>query len=105
MTADQLRTVVEVACLTADRAPAEQRALLAAATHVENDLNKATNRNLARRADQPACTLVDLVESTYDPADEGRPVAVNAAVRAKLERRRQRWTEDSADFLARGRVA
>lgn len=92
---DDLEVVVRLATLTEDRDPAEQRALIAVAASVENDLNTATTRNLRARWGRPASELVDLVVATYAPS-EGRPVAVPKAVREKLDRRRRRWTEAQA---------
>jgi hypothetical protein len=65
--------VVQLACLTADRAPAEQRALLNIAKRAELELNSVTTRNLrARGADASPSWLVDDVEGSYEPTDGQR---------------------------------
>jgi hypothetical protein len=81
--------VVQLACLTADRAPAEQRALLNIAKRAELELNSVTTRNLrARGADASPSWLVDDVEGSYEPTD-GRPVALSAKDRARIDRQRR----------------
>lgn len=93
---DDLATVVELACLTGDRTPTEQRALLATAMRTELDLNAATTRNLRTRGPtaQPS-TLVDTAEASHTPS-EGRPIVLPPKARARVDRQRARFTHDLA---------
>lgn len=99
---DDLHLVVELACVTGDRTPAEQRALLNVAMKVELDLNAGTSRNLRQRGrDAIPSRLVDLVESTYEP--EGRAVSLSVKDRDRVERQRARFVEDHALAWSDGR--
>lgn len=88
---DDLETVLQVACLTEDRSPVEQRALLRVAVKIEAARNASTTQALTARWGQPPCTIVDEVEATYQPPEEGRPAALTTADRQRVDRRRAGW--------------
>ena len=85
---DDLRIVIELACLTEDRSDAEQRALLASAVRCDNEANKLTTGN---RRDGPAWRLHREVEGTRELVDSQKAVVLKAEVRAKLDRRADNW--------------
>lgn len=85
---DDLRTVIELACLTEDRADAEQKALLNLAVKVDQDANRLTTTN-KRQGD--AWRLHRMVEGTRELIDRQQPVIIKAALREKLDRRADLW--------------
>ena len=66
--ANNLATVISLACLTADRSPDEQKALLAVALQCDQQRGKFTIT--MRDASDPY--LFFLVQQTYDPSDDDR---------------------------------
>lgn len=94
---DQLVTVLEVACLTEDRSPGEQRALLALALRLDSDRGAW----MAHNPDLAPPTLVAHVEATYDPSS-GKPVSLTAAQREKYNRLCARWSRCRACSLPMG---
>ena len=83
MNAEQLATVVRVACLTEDRDPAEQRALMDVAHHI--DLERSSSSY--RKPHPPE--LLKLVVATYET--EGRRVEPPAAMIAQQDRLEALW--------------
>lgn len=83
---EEEEAVLLVACLTEDRAPDEQRAMLAMALRLDKDWGEFTNMNTDRRS---PC-LTRLVEATYDPS-EGRHVSLTSQQRGDLDRLEAKW--------------
>lgn len=81
-----LSTVLDVAMLTNDRSPGEQRAMLDLALEVDSDRGQfvITNPN-----PMPP-TLVSDVEATYEPS-VGRSISLTAAQREKYDRLVAQW--------------
>ena len=78
---DDLELVVSLACLTEDRTPLEQRALLRVAVKIEAERNATTTANMKLRFGQPASRVVDYVEFC-------QPVKLSERDREKVDRRR-----------------
>ncbi|HVJ95347.1 MAG TPA: hypothetical protein VNC41_00790 [Acidimicrobiia bacterium] len=78
-------TVLRVACLTEDRAPDEQRAMLAVALRLDLDFGAFVTGN--RELRHPC--LVALVEDTYQPT--GARVTLTSAQREQYGRLAERW--------------
>ena len=88
---DDLETVVRLAILTEHRDPAEQRALLRMAAHVEHSRNALVVTNKRSRQER-ACRLVDEVMATGRDDDTGRPLPrPSDRALGKLHRQRARW--------------
>lgn len=88
---DDLVLVVELACLTADRDPVEQRALIATALRLDRERGKFTAKAIEQGTAHPP-VLVDQVVATYGPEpDAGRPANLTTAQTAKLEKLREAW--------------
>jgi hypothetical protein len=86
---NDLAQVIDLACLTEDRSPGEQRALLDVALAVDLDRGAFTSSN---HYPHPP-TLVAHVEATYNPSVEGeRRVTLTKDQRGKYDRLRERWT-------------
>jgi hypothetical protein len=84
---DDLATVIDLACLTEDRDPGEQRALLALALDADMDRGAFLSSN----ADPRPPTLVTHVEASYNPPDGGRMASLTKAQREKYGRLVERW--------------
>lgn len=94
---EQLAVVVQLACLTEDRAGSEQRALLDTALRLEAKRSAFTS--VGERPQPP--WLTRYVEETYRPS-EGRRVELTTAQRQKLERIESSWDECAKCGLPRG---
>lgn len=97
---DDLVTVIRLACLTEDRDPDEQRALLRLAVRCDTEWNAPTVTNTATWGrDQegrwylrrPLLHLADEVRSTRVLCDGARPVDLPSAQVAKEAKRHERW--------------
>jgi len=77
---EQLQTILRVACLTEDRTPDEQRAMLRFALHVDSERASF----FGGRTGTPP-TMVWEVEQSYAPS-EGRKVGLTGDQRRQLER-------------------
>lgn len=88
---DELALVIQVACETSDRAPDEQRAMLAVALKV--DIDRAKWLTGASTPVRPH--LFERVVETYDPS-EGRRVKVPKSMESKLARQIERYEEGLA---------
>lgn len=82
--ADDLRTVLMLACETEDRTPSEQRALLRVAVKADRAANAQTVTN---RREGGAWRLTALVEST------GSPLLADS-VRLRVNERADRWDRE-----------
>lgn len=99
MKPDLWATVIELACLTEDRDPSEQRAMLEAALWVDNE----RARFLSRKSAPVVPFLTLLVDASYNPAEDDpddetlfgnspkkkvkrRPVELTTAQRNQLEK-------------------
>lgn len=105
MNADQVAVVLRVACLTEDRAPDEQRAMLDLALWA--DTQRARFTTLTRRqtpqtrSDGPQYpTLTREVEDTYQP--EGKPMRLAAPQRETLTRLEAKFDECTTCGVMRG---
>ncbi len=81
MNIDTMATVLHVACLTEDRSPDEQRAMLDAALRIDCERAAFVVTNKHWRAPE----MVAEVEATYDPS-VGSRVTLNKAERARYDR-------------------
>lgn len=79
--------VMTVACLTEDRDPAEQRAMLAVALRLDGALASFSTSN--PEAHPPR--YVNMVDETYMPAD-GKRVEMTGAQRAAYQKLVDKWT-------------
>lgn len=86
MNDNDIALVLSVACETQDRTPAEQRAMLDTALHVDIERGRFTTTN--RHPVRPM--MVRMVRDSYDPS-EGRRVDLTAQQRAQVERMAKRW--------------
>ena len=88
--ARMLTEVLSVACLTEDRAPGEQRAMLDLALII--DLGRGAF--MYRNHDLYPPTMVAHVEATYDPGSlsGNRRVSLSKAQREKYNRLLKRWS-------------
>jgi hypothetical protein len=84
---DELQTILELACLTNDRDPKEQRALLNLALRLDQDFGAFTTWNHDRRSPH----LVDLVEETYQPEEGSRRAKLTTAQQGMMSRLTARW--------------
>lgn len=82
-----LTRVLEVAALTEDRAPDEQRAMLNLALVIDMGRGAFVNTN----HDLLPPTMVAHVEATYSPSS-GRHIGLTTQQREKYERLRESWT-------------
>lgn len=82
-----LTEVLSIACLTEDRAPGEQRAMLDLALIL--DMGRGAFLHNNRELYPP--TLVAHVEATYDPGKGVRQVSLTKAQREKYARLLERW--------------
>jgi hypothetical protein len=87
---DDLYTVVELACLTEDRADREQASLLRVAAKIDNELNAEVVTNRRPRT-APASRLLEWVEQSRVLSDGQREVVLPAKALAAWERRVERW--------------
>jgi hypothetical protein len=85
---DDLRAVIELACLTEDRSNDEQKALLRLAVKCDREANRLTATN--NRTGE-AWRLHRLVEGTRELIDDQKPVVLKADVRAKLDQKADNW--------------
>lgn len=87
-----LRSLIELACLTEDRANDEQRALLRMALRADNEANKLTVTN-GRDRSEPAWRLVSLVYSTRELVDDQKPVSLKADIEARWLAHVEAWEQ------------
>lgn len=85
---DELAAVIELACLTEDRDPEEQRALLAVALRVDRERGSFRSMNLDHLV---APHLFVSVQETYRPS-EGRRVEPTQPQLRKYVKLEQAWT-------------
>jgi hypothetical protein len=85
---DALALVVDVACLTEDRAPEEQRAMLAIALHV--DCERGSIRQVAVEPEMQRPRLMLRVMQSYDPGD-GKRVEPTKAQQERLLSLYDQW--------------
>lgn len=87
---DDEALVLEVACLVEDRAPEEQRAMLATALRIDAERSAFVSANY--RGDRLPIKpyLTARVEGTYEPS-EGKRVALSVAQLQRWERMMARW--------------
>lgn len=87
-----LRTIIELACLTEDRSDVEQRALLRMALRADNEANRLTVTNGRDRA-EAAWRLLSLVESTRELVDAQRPVSLKREIEVRWQEHVIAWEE------------
>lgn len=85
-----LRTVIELACLTEGRSNAEQLALLRVALRVDLDANKLTVTN-GRDRTEAASRLVEMVHDTRVLVDTERQVWLKPAAEERWRRSVEAW--------------
>lgn len=83
---NELGIVIKLACLTEDRAPDEQRAMLAVALRLDTELGEFVGTN--RELQMPR--YVGWVQNTYSPS-EGKRVDLTKSQREKYDRLLERW--------------
>lgn len=86
---DNLVTVLEVACLTADRSPEEQRALLAVALRLDLERGAFVQANYRNGAKPDGPRLMARVEGSYEP--DGPRVKPTKAQLDQWTRLMERW--------------
>lgn len=84
---DAIAAVVDLACLTEDRSPVEQRALLDVALQADLERGRFVVRN---KAPEPP-RLVEQVLDTYDPSS-GRRVGLTAPQQRGYDALVERWS-------------
>lgn len=85
-----LRSVIELACLTEDRSDNEQRALLRMALRCDLDSNKLTVTNHRDRT-QPAQRLLALAYQSRELVDDQKPVSLKPEEEARWHRHVDAW--------------
>lgn len=99
-TLDDQVEVLRVACLTEDRAPAEQRAMLAQALALDSERGAFVSANFRGDRSPVPPTLVELVRQTYQT--EGRRVDLTKQQQGLYKRLDEKWYVCSSCGAPRG---